>query len=241
MHRIAGIELSVLLALLLVAGGMYGFVALADEVSYGQTRSFDEWSLRCLRRADDPAALVGPAWATDAIRGVTSLGGVAVLVGLNLAVAATFIAKRKYRTLAFVLASVLGGLILSMMLKAWFERPRPQIVPHLCSVTDSSFPSGHSMMSAVVYLTLGEVLAARARRRRFKLMLLSMALLLTALVGCSRVFLGVHYPSDVLAGWTAGLVWTAICWLLGRQFRSRPVAITMVENATTSLAEPVVT
>ncbi len=104
MHRIVKVELSVLLALLVVAGGMYGFVTLAGEVSAGQTQNFDEWGLRCLRRAEDSAVIVGPNWVTDAIRGVTSLGGVVVLVGLNLAVAAAFIARRKYADLAFVLA-----------------------------------------------------------------------------------------------------------------------------------------
>jgi undecaprenyl-diphosphatase len=156
---------------------------------------------------------------------------VAVLVGVNLAVATLFVVRRKYAALAFLLTAVLGGLLLSFMLKTWFERPRPQIVPYLCAVAGSSFPSGHSMMSAVVYLTLGALLAARAARRRSKLMLLSLALLLTGLVGCSRVCLGVHYPSDVLAGWTAGLVWAALCWLIARRLRIRTVALPISENA----------
>jgi undecaprenyl-diphosphatase len=219
MHRIAGVEFSVLLALLVMAGSMYGFVTLAGDVFEGQTRSFDEWALRSLRRADDPAVLIGPVWVTEAIRGVTSLGGVAFLVGVNVAVAAAFVARRRYAATAFLLAAVLSGLIVSLTLKAWFDRPRPQIVPYLCAVGGSSFPSGHSMMSAVVYLTLGAVLAARAARRRYKLLLLISALLLTGLVGCSRVFLGVHYPSDVLAGWTAGLVWASLCWLLAHRLR----------------------
>src|SRR6516162_2885276 len=111
MHRIAGVELSVLLALLIVAGGMCGFVTLAGEVFEGQTRSFDEWALRCLRRTDDPAVLIGPAWVTEAVRTITSLGGVAFLVSVNVTVAAFLIARRKYSALSLLLATVLGGLM----------------------------------------------------------------------------------------------------------------------------------
>jgi undecaprenyl-diphosphatase len=106
--------------------------------------------------------------------------------------------------------------MLSLILKACCARPRPQVVPYLCEVDGSSFPSGHSMMSAVVYLTLGVLLASRVVRWRFKLCLLGLAALLAGLVGVSRVCLGVHYPTDVLAGWMAGLAWAAFCWLLAR-------------------------
>jgi undecaprenyl-diphosphatase len=221
MHRITRVERSVLLAVLIVAGGISGFAALADVVCAGRTRGLDEWTLRCLRRPDDPAALVGPAWMKEAVRAVTSLGGVSVLVGVNLAVAAGFAVRRKFATLAFILASVVGGLLLWLMLSSYFARPRPQIVPYLCSVTGNSFPSGHSMMSAVVYLTLAALLASRAVRRRSKLLVITAALLLAGLIGSSRVCLGVHYPSDVLAGWTAGLVWATACWLLARRLRKR--------------------
>lgn len=218
---LASHELAVLLAVLVVVAGTWGFAVLAEEVLKGRSQSFDEWAVRCLRQQENSAALIGPVWLTEAARDVTALGGASVLVCINLAVAGGFVAKRKFKTLAFVMAAVVGGLVLWLALRACIARPRPEIVPHLCAVYGSSFPSGHSMMSAVVYLMLGAVLAARTARRRFKLGVLLLALLLAGLVGVSRVCLGVHYPTDVLAGWTAGLVWAAFCWLLARKMRPR--------------------
>ena len=125
--------------------------------------------------------------------------------------------------MCFVLAAVSGGLILSCLLKAYFDRPRPEIVPHLSSVYTSSFPSGHSLMSAIVYLTLGALTAQMVASRRLKFYFLGAALLLTGLVGISRIYMGVHYPTDVLAGWTAGLVWANVCLLVGRKLQHRGV------------------
>src|SRR6478609_3685952 len=118
-----------------------------------------------------------------------------------------------------VLVSSFGGLLISSLLKDIINRPRPQLVPHLSQVYTSSFPSGHSMLSAVVYLTLGSLLARIAPGMMVKLYLIAVALLLTFLVGVSRVYMGVHYPTDVLAGWTAGLVWAILCWLAARRLQ----------------------
>ena len=154
-------------------------------------------------------------------RDVTSLGSVAVLVLATLAVVGFLLLDRRYAAMLFVLAAVVSGLVLSSLLKACFARPRPEVVPHLAQVYSSSFPSGHSMMSAIVYLTLGTLLARMSARRPLKVYFLAVALILTALVGCSRVYLGVHYPTDVLAGWTAGLVWANLCWLVARRLQRR--------------------
>src|SRR5205085_9940078 len=102
-----------------------------------------------------------------------------------------------------------------------FDRPRPSVVPHLSHVMTSSFPSGHSLLSAVVYLTLGSLLARLVGPPRLKLYFLGVAVLLSFLVGLSRVYLGVHYPTDVLAGWAAGLTWAVLCWLLARYLQHR--------------------
>ena len=119
-----------------------------------------------------------------------------------------------------VLIAVVGGQVLSTTLKYFIDRPRPMIVPHLSQVYTTSFPSGHSMMSAVVYLTLGSLLGSSSAARA-QVLLLSVAMLLTFLVGVSRVYMGVHWPTDVLAGWTAGLVWAILCWLVARQLQRR--------------------
>ncbi|MGA2253337.1 MAG: phosphatase PAP2 family protein [Thermoguttaceae bacterium] len=224
---------AVFLAVLIVVAGTWGFVALADKMVEGRVETFDEWGIRSLRRPEDAAVLIGPRWVAEAVRHVTDLGGESVLIYVNLAVAGGFVVRRKFNALAYVVAAVVGGLLLMLLLKECFARPRPQVVPYLCAVTGSSFPSGHSMMSAVVYLTLGILLASGIARWRFKLVLLALALLLAGLVGVSRVCLGVHYPTDVLAGWTAGLVWATFCWLLARKLKRRTGEATRVLNIET--------
>jgi undecaprenyl-diphosphatase len=96
-------------------------------------------------------------------------------------------------------------------------RPRPDVVPPLQTVYESSFPSGHAMNSAIIYLTLGAMLMRIARGRVAKGYCMALAVLATFVVGVSRVYLGVHYPTDVLAGWIVGLAWASVCWLVERR------------------------
>ena len=140
-------------------------------------------------------------------------GGVGVLTLLTLAVCGFLLMQGRRRATALVLASVVGGVVLSSLLKLGFDRPRPDLVPHGSLVYTASFPSGHAMMAAVVYLTLGALLARVQSERRLQVYLLALAVLTTVAVGISRVYLGVHWPSDVLAGWTAGAAWALACWL----------------------------
>ena len=129
--------------------------------------------------------------------------------------------SRKYQALAMLLLCIGGGLLLSTLLKDIIDRPRPNVVPRLSYVATTSFPSGHSMLSAIVYLTLGTFLARLVQPLRLKLYFLFVAMMLSVLVGLSRVYLGVHYPTDVLAGWAAGLAWAVLCWLLARYLQHR--------------------
>jgi undecaprenyl-diphosphatase len=154
-------------------------------------------------------------------RDITALGGVPVLFLSTAAVAGFLWMSRNHSGMWLVIIATAGGLLLSSVLKYLIDRPRPDIGTQLSNTYTTSFPSGHSMMSAVVYLTLGSLLANVVRRRRLKLYILSLALLATFLVGVSRVYMGVHWPTDVLAGWTAGLVWAILCWLVARQLRRR--------------------
>jgi undecaprenyl-diphosphatase len=174
-----------------------------------------------LRRPNNPAMPIGPDWIVEVGRDLTAVGGVAVLLLATLAVAGFLLLDRKLAAMGFVLAAVASGLVVSSLLKACFARPRPDVVPHLSLVYTSSFPSGHSMMSAIVYLTLGALLARTTTRRPLRFYFLAVALLLTGLVGASRVYMGVHYPTDVLAGWAAGLVWATLCWLVARRLQHR--------------------
>jgi undecaprenyl-diphosphatase len=162
---------------------------------------------------------LGPAWLEEVARDLTAIGGIAALSLVTAAVSGYLLICRKYAALALLLAATLGGLLLSTLLKDEFDRPRPAVVPHQSLVMTSSFPSGHSLNSAVVYLTLGAMLAGLSRELRLKLYFFSVALLLTFLVGVSRVYMGVHYPTDVLAGWCAGLAWALLCGLVARRLR----------------------
>lgn len=206
----------VLLAMLLVAAGVWGFIALSSEVFEGETQQFDDWAIRALRAPDDPARTIGPRWLEEFGRDMTALGGVGVLMLVSAAVVGYLLLARKFRAMGLVIAATFGAGTLSLLLKLLFDRPRPDIVPHLSYVSTSSFPSGHSMLSSAVYLTLGAILAQLVRRRILKVYFLAVALAVTFLVGVSRVYMGVHYPTDVLAGWMAGLTWAIVCWLVAR-------------------------
>lgn len=214
-------ELTVLVGMTIVVVGAWVFIELAGEVLEGDTQGFDEWVVRALRDENDLANPLGPPWAEEVGRDITALGGYAVLTLVTVVVAGFLRLARMVGAMRFLLIAVVGGFILGMTLKSVFSRPRPSIVPHLSHVYTTSFPSGHSMMSAIVYLTLGTLLTAFVSERRLKVYILSVAVFVAGLVGLSRIYMGVHYPTDVLAGWTAGLVWSITCWLVARWLQRR--------------------
>jgi len=204
-----------LVILLLVAAWIAGLVIAGD------TQHFDERVLRALRRPDDPTLPIGPAWLRFAALDVTALGGATVL-GLGVLVTTGFLLlQRLRRTALFVLLASVGVWVLNSELKEFFARPRPSIVPHLSGVLSLSFPSGHAMNSAAVYLTLGALLMRVTDRRSLKVYSMAVAMLLVFLIGVSRLYLGVHYPTDVLAGWVIGMSWAILCWLLERWIEHR--------------------
>ena len=218
---IGGHELGMLLAMSVVAAGIWGFVQVAGEVVEGDTQVLDERILLALRQPDNPQEPIGPHWMEEVGRDFTALGGFAVLILVTFAVLGYLWLDRKYGALWFVMAAIFGGFALSMGLKAAFSRPRPEIVPHLSLVYTSSFPSGHSMMSAVVFLTLGAMLGRFVTSLALKFYFLSLAVVLSLCIGLSRVYMGVHYPTDVLAGWAAGMAWATLCWLVATWLQRR--------------------
>jgi undecaprenyl-diphosphatase len=173
------------------------------------------------REAGNPADPIGPPWVEDAMRDLTAMGGVTVLGLFVMAVSGYVLLRRQYHAFWLMLAAIGGGLVLNLVLKSWIARPRPALVPHLSYVNTASFPSGHSMLSAVVYLTLAALLARLLVPVRLKLYIIMIAVLFSFLVGLSRIYLGVHYPTDVLAGWTLGLLWAVVCWLVARFLQRR--------------------
>ena len=214
---------AVLVTVLAILFGGCAFIATACAVREGITQHFDERLLLAARDPADPEKILGPAVLEEVARDLTALGGVAALSLMTTAVSGYLLISRKYDALALLLSATLGGLFLSTVLKESFHRPRPAVVPHKSQVMTSSFPSGHSLNSAVVYLTLGSLLAGLSRQRRLTMYFFGTAVLLTFLIGVSRVYMGVHYPSDVLAGWFVGLAWALSCGLVARRLRQRGV------------------
>jgi len=208
-------ELQVLAAAVAIAAGVWIFAVLADSVMEGGTESFDKKLLLAMRRPGDLSP-IGPPAFQEAARDITALGSLAILGLLTIITAGFLWLDGKRRMALFACGAVAGGLLTSLILKDAFQRPRPDIVPQADHVSTASFPSGHSMLSAVTYLTLGALLARSQERKRLKAYTLVVAAGLTFLVGLSRVYLGVHWPTDVLAGWTAGGVWAILCWLAAR-------------------------
>jgi undecaprenyl-diphosphatase len=190
----------------------WGFIELADEVGEGSTHALDTRLLLSLRNPADLSDPIGPGWLQESARDITGLGGHVILGLITLATIAYLAMTRRRGAALLVAASIGGGMVVSALLKLGFERPRPDLVPHAAQVYTASFPSGHAMLSAVTFLTLGALLARVHKPRRVKLFFLSLAFALTILVGASRVYLGVHWPSDVLAGWCVGAAWAGLCW-----------------------------
>ena len=226
-----GHELGILVLLLAIAAGVWSFAKLASEVNEGETYRFDRRILLAMRRPGDLAPK-GSAAVQEAVRDVSALGGVSLL-GLVTAIAVGFLVlDGKSHMAYFAAGSVVGGMLASALLKDIFQRPRPAIVPHIAYAANTSFPSGHSMMSAVTYLTLGALLARSQERKRLKAYFLLLAALLTFMVGVSRVYLGVHWPTDVLAGWMAGAVWALLCWLAAKWLQGRKTLEPEAQHAT---------
>ncbi|AYD01595.1 phosphatase PAP2 family protein [Neorhizobium sp. NCHU2750] len=204
-----------------VAGGVLAFLALTGEVIEGDTHAFDEEILLSLRQTADLALPIAPSWVTHAMGDITALGGVTVLSLMTvLSVVYLFLARQRAIAI-FMALSIIGGWLVSSALKLGVARPRPDIVPHLVEVHDLSFPSGHAMLSAVTYLTLAALLSRAEQYRATRIFLMAAGIFLTLIIGLSRLYLGVHYPTDVLGGWCAGAVWAAGCWLVARRFIAR--------------------
>jgi undecaprenyl-diphosphatase len=208
--------------------GSLAFLGVAGEVMEGDTLRLEERSLMAMRVPGDPSRPVGPAWLEEAFRDFTGLGGVGVLGLLTAATPGLSVAP----------GAAAGGPVLGPghrwrsaaqpdtggALKAGFQRPRPDLISHGSLVHTASFPSGHSTLSAIVHLTGFAMLALVHRRRSVRLYILGCAVLATLLVGLSRVYLGVHWPTDVRAGWAGGAAWVALCWLIARQLQDRGLA-----------------
>ena len=198
------------------------FLELADDAPEGDYLPVETKIMEAMRRGGEPW---GPAGTAAVVRDITALGSAVVLILLTLLILGFLLMSGRMRVAALIAVATAGGQALNLTLKNAFERARPDSALHLVEVTSTSFPSGHSMASSIFYLTMGALLARMASRRREKSYFVGAALLITFMIGFSRVYLGVHYPTDVLAGWSAGTAWALVCWFvadwLGRRGKLR--------------------
>ena len=209
-------DVSTLVLLILATGALWAFAALAAEMVEGDLSSFDETLLLALRTPGNPDDPLGPQWVEEMMRDITALGGATLLTLITACVVIALLLRRRWRDAVFLLIAVIGGRLLGVIAKAGFSRPRPDLVPHEMEAYSHAFPSGHSMMAAATYLTLAVMLSRAEVSFRMKAFYLALAAVLTVAVGISRVFLGVHWPSDVVGGWAAGAFWALLCALVAR-------------------------
>ncbi len=202
------------IALVLIVLSLIAFVEISEDIHEHEDHEFDRAVLLAMRDPTDPAKPLGSLKIQEMGRDLTALGGFTILSGLTFASIGIAFFLKKPRIAAIIAVAITGGMFLTSGLKKGFDRPRPDLVPHGVVVSNASFPSGHSMMSAIVYLTLGTLLARTQPSLKFRIYLISLSVIVTVLVGVSRVYLGVHWPTDVMAGWAFGAAWALLFWLI---------------------------
>lgn len=198
-----------------------GFGSLAGEMTEGETGALDKTIELAFRHPHDLATPIGPVFLKTAMIDITALGSETILALVTIAAVAFLLLRRRRRQAAFVAAAIAGGAVLSGILKSQFARARPDIVPHLVTVNSHSFPSGHAMNSAIVYLTIAVLIARSYRDRSSRTFIVGSALVATFTIGLSRVYLGVHWPSDVAAGWLVGGAWALGMGVLATALQKR--------------------
>ena len=218
--RFCAQEVGALVIVFLCAASMLAFVAIAGEVVEGDTHRLDMAILMALRTPGNAADPIGPPWFEEMMRDITALDSYAFIIIVVASAVGYLGLVRRLGLAGLMFAAVAGGMLISNLLKTAFDRPRPQI-DDAVRVFTASFPSGHATLSAVTFLTIGALLTRVNVEGRVKLYFMAVAVILTILVGMSRIYLGVHYPSDVLAGWCVGSAWALLCWGTALWLQSR--------------------
>lgn len=206
------LESKALVLLLAAAGAAWGFLAIGGEMREGETLALDRAILLAFRTPGDPAQPLGSKSFGEAMRDITALGGFTVLTLVTMVAVIAFLIHRKTKHAVILAATALVGQFGSEVLKGLYGRPRPDLAPHGSYVYSASFPSGHSMLSATIYLTLAMLIASLEARRATKVLVFATATALMIAIGVSRIYLAVHWPSDVLAGWCAGAGLALVAW-----------------------------
>lgn len=204
----------ILIAMAALAAAVGVIALLGRTIAGGARFDFDTNLMLAVRQAGDPATPGGPAWLKQVMVDLTALGGETVLTLAVILTAALALASRHFLTAALVVAGTISGSIAVALAKLVVGRERPALVDHLVEVGSASFPSGHAANSAIIYLTIALLAIQVIPRAAARVTVLGATILLVTAIGCSRVYLGVHWPSDVLAGWSFGTLW-ALGWWAG--------------------------
>ncbi|MBL0969021.1 MAG: phosphatase PAP2 family protein [Brevundimonas sp.] len=221
--RVARSEIAALTALLVVAFGVMTFVEIADDMTEADGQAFDWMVLHWMQPT--PGETRGPWWMHEAAADLTSLGGISVLTLFALIAFVFLLIQRKRLSAVLLVLGLVGGVALSEGLKALFDRARPPAAYQAVETLNASFPSGHTLLSTVFYLTLGVMLTRAFTQKRFKAFVLVCAMLIALLVGLTRVYLGAHWASDVLAGWSVGAAWAMTLWLVAYAVERHQAAV----------------
>lgn len=205
----------------MAAGGLLLFALTAVAVRNGWTDALDRTILLALRDPSDPSDAWGPAWFEETAAELTALGGYPILVTVSALTLGVLALMRNRAASLFLAVGLSGGAALSSVLKLGFERARPDLVDHLDRTFTSSFPSAHAMVGMLFYLTLAAVAVRFVPRHSVRVFMVGAAFAIAIVIGASRVYLGVHWPSDVLAGWSLGVGWASLCWLAAHYLSRR--------------------
>jgi undecaprenyl-diphosphatase len=225
--RLARKDAALLFIFFLVSGLVLVFALVTEEVLEGDTAALDRRIIQLFRDPANPSLPLGPPGLHEAMRDVTSLGSTVVLAGVLILVSLYLLLSNNRAAALLLFVAVVGGQIISTVVKWSIDRARPDVPDWAPHVASASFPSGHAMLSAVTYLTLGALLARIEEHAILRVYFVSVAMFLTISVGISRIYLGVHWPTDVLAGWAIGSAWALCCsavamWLQRRHALERP-------------------
>ncbi len=198
---------------LLFVSSVFLFAQVLTEVRAGDIGASDRAILLAFRLVDDSSVPIGPPWLIQSAKDISALGGTTVISLLTAAAVGFLALHRQWRNVITLVSAVGGAAIVSNVMKVSLLRERPALALHLTDVWSFSFPSGHAMMAAATYLTFGMMLAHTQETKRARIYVVSLAVAMTVLIGVTRIYLGVHWPSDVVGGWFAGAAWALLFWI----------------------------
>jgi undecaprenyl-diphosphatase len=189
------------------------FVGLGAAMLSGVLDAMDRGLVLDLRGSADLGDPIGGHGVEEAVRDLTALGGTTLVAILTATVSLVLLAQRQRRQAVVLVGAILLAWFTKDAAKALFGRARPDLVPHEVFVQSASFPSGHTTVGTALCLTLAVLASSYGLSGRGRALIYGVGILLAALIGFSRVYLGVHWPSDVLAGWCLGAIWAAAAWV----------------------------